>query len=59
MSQLDALIDAPSLGHELRLVLHQGEHGDLDGRHTRVKPKKGAFFSADLRGKQNVEGFIS
>lgn len=48
VSQLDALVDAPSLSHEFRLVLHEGEHGDLDGRHSRVESKEGALFSADL-----------
>lgn len=48
MSQLDALVDTPSLGHELWLVLYQWEDGDLDRCHARVEPKQGALFSANL-----------
>lgn len=55
VSQLDALVDAPSLSHEFRLVLHQGEHGNLDGRHSRVEPQQGALFSANLAWRSGLQ----
>lgn len=49
MPELNALVDAPSLLEQFRLVLHEGKYGNLNGCHAWVKPQKGALLAADLR----------
>lgn len=52
-----ALVDASGLLHELWLVLHQGENGDLDRCHARVEPEQSSLLAADLqRWKEGGEG---